>query len=191
MPQTQSAYTSFASLLNTSGHVISPAELQGLLLGRCCAGGGFTAEGWLKEAQDLFDGEVPSSLHAALLGLQEMVKTELIADSSVSLTLLLPSDDESLQSRTEALGQWAQGFLSGFGNNIGSTEISKDVREILEDLISIAQIEVDEEEHEEGEVAYMEVNEYLRVAPLFLFTECANYTPPSTDDAKDATPAVH
>ncbi|HZJ92661.1 MAG TPA: UPF0149 family protein [Thiopseudomonas sp.] len=191
MPQTQSAYTSFATLLNTSGHVISPAELQGLLLGRCCAGGDFTAEGWLQEAQDLFDSEVPSSLHAALLGLQEMVKAELIADSSVSLTLLLPSDDESLQLRTEALGQWAQGFLSGFGNNIGNTEISKDVREILEDLISVAQIEVDEEEHEEGEVAYMEVNEYLRVVPLFLFTECAHYTPPSTDDAKDSAPAVH
>ena len=119
-----------------------------------------------------------------------MVKAELVAQSSVSLTLLLPSDDETLQLRTLALGQWAQGFLSGFGGNIGQTEISKDVREILEDLISIAQIEVDEEEHEEGEVAYMEVSEYLRVAPLFIFTECANYTPPSTDD-KDATPAVH
>lgn len=190
MPQTQSAYTSFATLLNANGHSVSPAELQGLLLGRCCASGNFTAEGWLEEAQDLFDEAVPSSLHAALLGLQEMVKAELVAQSSVSLTLLLPSDDETLQSRTLALGQWAQGFLSGFGGNIGQTEISNDVREILEDLISIAQIEVDEEEHEEGEVAYMEVSEYLRVAPLFIFTECANYTPPSTDD-KDATPAVH
>ena len=68
MPQSQSAYTSFATLLNPSGHTVSPAELQGLLLGRCCAGAGFTAEGWLEEAQDLFDNEVPSSLHAALLG---------------------------------------------------------------------------------------------------------------------------
>lgn len=190
MPQSQSAYTSFATLLNTSGHPVSPAELQGLLLGRCCAGAGFTAEGWLEEAQDLFDNEVPSSLHAALLGLQEMVKAELLAESSVSLTLLLPSDDDALQTRTIAVGQWAQGFLSGFGSNIGSAEISKDVREILEDLISIAQIEADEEDDEDGEVAYMEISEYLRVVPLFLFTECANYTPPSTDD-KDKKPAVH
>lgn len=188
MPQSQSAYTSFATLLNTSGHAVSPAELQGLLLGRCCAGAGFTAEGWLQEAQDLFDSEVPSSLHAALLGLQEMVKTELVAESSVSLTLLLPSDDDLLSERTIAIGQWAQGFLSGFGGNIGNTELSKDVREILEDFISIAQIQPDEEGDEDGEVAYMEVNEYLRVAPLFIFTECANYTPPSIEDE---TPAVH
>ncbi len=188
MPQSQSAYNSFAALLNTSGHSVSPAELQGLLLGRCCAGAGFSAEGWLEEAQDLFENEVPSSLQPALLGLQEMVKAELVAQSSVSLTLLLPSDEESLQSRTTAMGQWTQGFLSGFGANIGNTELSKDVREILEDLISIAQIAPAEEEDEEGEVAYMEVNEYLRAAPLFLFTECGNYTPPSADTEK---PAVH
>src|SRR5690554_1825492 len=94
MPQSQSAYTSFAALLNTSGHPVSPAELQGLLLGRCCAGAGFAGPGWLEEAQDLFDSEIPSSLHAALLGLQEMVKAELIAQNSVSLTLLLPNDDD-------------------------------------------------------------------------------------------------
>lgn len=189
MPQSHSAYTSFATLLNTSGQPVSPAELQGLLLGRCCAGAGFTAEGWLEEAQDLFDNEVPSNLHAALLGLQEMVKTELLAESSVSLTLLLPSDDEALSLRTTAIGQWAQGFLSGFGANIGNTELSKDVREIIEDLISIAQIQADDEEDEDGEVAYMEINEYLRVAPLFIFTECANYTAPATDAEEE--PAVH
>ena len=188
MPKSQSAYTSFAALLNTSGHPVSPAELQGLLLGRCCAGAGFAGPGWLEEAQDLFDSEIPSSLHAALLGLQEMVKAELIAQSSVSLTLLLPNDDDPLAERTIAVGQWAQGFLSGFGGNIGNTELSKDVREILEDLISIAQIQADDEEDEDGEVAYMEINEYLRVAPLFIFTECANYIAPSADDA---TPAVH
>ncbi len=188
MPQSQSAYTSFAALLNTSGSPVSPAELQGLLLGRCSAGAGFTAPGWLEEAQDLFDSEIPSSLHAALLGLQEMVKAELLAESSVSLTLLLPNDDDPLTERTIAVGQWAQGFLSGFGGNIGNAELSKEVREILEDLISIAQIQPDEEEDEDGEVAYMEINEYLRVAPLFIFTECAKYTPPSTDEE---TPAVH
>jgi len=188
MSQSQSAYTSFAELLAASGHPVSPAELQGLLLGRCCAGAGFAGPGWLEEAQDLFAGEVPSSLHAALLGLQEMVKAELLADSSVSLTLLLPSDDDSLQSRSIAIGQWTQGFLSGFGGNIGNTELSSEVREVLEDLISIAQIEPSTEEDEEAEVAYMEVNEYLRVVPLFLFTECAHYTAPSTDAKK---PAVH
>ncbi|QEY60212.1 UPF0149 family protein [Pseudomonas sp. C27(2019)] len=190
MSQSQSAYTSFATLLNSSGAPVSPAELQGLLLGRCCAGAGFAAEDWLEEAQDLFDSEVPSNLHAALIGLQEMVKAELLAESSVSLTLLLPGDDEALSLRTTAIGQWAQGFLSGFGSNIGNTELSKEAREILEDFISIAQVQADDEEDEEGEVAYMEINEYLRVAPLFLFSEYASDTAASADDDEEE-PAVH
>ena len=189
MSQSQSAYTSFATLLNTSGVPVSPAELQGLLLGRCCAGAGFTAEGWLEEAQVLFDNEVPSNLHAALLGLQEMVKAELLTESGVSLTLLLPSDEEALSLRTTAIGQWAQGFLSGFGGNIGSTELSTEAQEVIEDLISIAQIQADDEEDEEGEVAYMEISEYLRVAPLFLFSEYASDTAPVIDDEEE--PAVH
>lgn len=189
MSQTQSAYTSFADLLAASGQPVSPAELQGLLLGRCCAGADFTGEGWLEEAGDLFEGTVPSSLHAALLGLQEMVKAELLAKSSVALTLLLPSDDDPLAERTLAMGQWAQGFISGFGANIGTTELSEEVRETIEDLIAIAKIEPEEEDDEEGEVAYMEINEYLRAIPLFLFTTCGKQ--PAAQDDEQATPAVH
>lgn len=189
MSQTQSAYTSFADLLATNGQPVSPAELQGLLLGRCCAGAGFSGDGWLEEAGDLFEGTVPSSLHAALLGLQEMVKTELLAESTVALTLLLPSDDDPLAERTIAMGQWAQGFLSGFGANIGTTKLSDDVRETIEDLIAIAKIEPEEEDDEEGEAAYMEVNEYLRAVPLFLFTACNKEPAPRNDET--GTSAVH
>lgn len=189
MSQTQSAYTSFADLLAASGQPVSPAELQGLLLGRCCAGAGFVGEDWLEEAGDLFENKVPTSLHAALLGLQEMVKAELLAESSVALTLLLPSDDDPLATRTLAMGQWAQGFLSGFGANIGAKELSDDVRETIEDLIAISKIEPEEEDDEEGERAYMEINEYLRAVPLFLFSACTKEPAPRNDEPD--TPAVH
>jgi|SRR5699024_7789974 len=189
MSQSQSAYNAFAELLAASGQSVSPAELQGLLLGRCCAGAGFSGDGWLAEAGDLFAGEVPSNLHAALLGLQEMVKAELQAKSSVALTLLLPGDEDPLSVRTIAMGQWAQGFISGFGANIGTTKLSDDIQETIEDLINIAKIEPEAEDDEEGEVAYMEINEYLRAIPLFLFTACTQQ--PAADNAEQDTPAVH
>ena len=44
---------------------------------------------------------------------------------------------------------------------------------MLQDLSAIAQIQDSLEESEDGETDYMEVMEYLRVAPLLLFTECA------------------
>jgi uncharacterized protein len=50
----------------------------------------------------------------ALIGLQEMVKGELTSDD-MTVVLLLPTDDAPLTERAAALGQWCQGFLSGFG----------------------------------------------------------------------------
>ena len=42
----------------------------------------------------------------------------------------------------------------------------------LQDLSAIAQVQNALEESEDGESDYMEVMEYLRVAPLLLFSEC-------------------
>jgi hypothetical protein len=59
----------------------------------------------------------------ALIGLQEMVKGELTGDD-VTVVLLLPTDDAPLADRAAALGQWCQGFLTGFGLNAGGKDLS-------------------------------------------------------------------
>jgi hypothetical protein len=176
MPIPNSAYASFSSLLASSGQPVSPAELHGLLLGRSCAGAGFDAQAWLADAADLFGDSVPDSLHAALIGLQEMVRAELTGDD-VTVVLLLPPDDTALQERAAALGRWCQGFLDGFGMTIGDQALSAEAMEVLQDLASIAQVQSALDESEDGESDYMEVMEYLRVAPLLLFTECGKTAP--------------
>lgn len=50
MPIQNSPYKAFATLLSSSGHPVSPAELHGLLLGRSCAGAGFDVDGWMVDA---------------------------------------------------------------------------------------------------------------------------------------------
>jgi len=57
MPIQNSPYNAFATLLTSSGHPVSPAELHGLLLGRSCAGAGFDVDGWLIDAAELLEGE--------------------------------------------------------------------------------------------------------------------------------------
>ncbi|MNR69189.1 hypothetical protein D3C85_1942690 [compost metagenome] len=44
---------------------------------------------------------------------------------------------------------------------------------MLQDLVAISQVQDALEESEDGENDYMEVMEYLRVAPLLLYTELA------------------
>jgi uncharacterized protein YgfB (UPF0149 family) len=172
MPTENSPYAAFATLLTSNGHSVSPAELHGLLLGRSCAGAGFELEPWLRDAAELIDSEPQEQVRQALIGLQEMVKGEL-SGSEVTVILLLPTDEAPLAERAQALGEWCQGFLAGFGLAAGDMALSAEAIEVLQDLASIAQVQDALDESEDGENDYMEVMEYLRVAPLLLFTECA------------------
>ncbi len=184
MPIQNSPYHAFATLLTSSGHPVSPAELHGLLLGRSCAGAGFDVDQWLNDAQDVLETPPADNVRQALIGLQEMVKGELTGDD-MTVVLLLPGDDAPLPERATALGQWCQGFLTGFGLTARDTALSSEAMEVLQDLAAIAQVQDALEESEDGESDYMEVMEYLRVAPLLLFTECAKPEPAA------AKPSLH
>lgn len=171
MPIQNSPYKAFATLLSSSGHPVSPAELHGLLLGRSCAGAGFEVDGWMVDASGVLGEPPEDNIRQALIGLQEMVKGELTSED-MTVVLLLPTDDEPLTERAIALGQWCQGFLTGFGLGFRDGTLSDEAKEVLQDLAAIAQVQDALEESEDGESDYMEVMEYLRVAPLLLFTEC-------------------
>ncbi|KAF2389440.1 MULTISPECIES: YecA family protein [Pseudomonas] len=185
MPIQNSPYQAFATLLTSSGHNVSPAELHGLLLGRSCAGAGFEADSWLSDAGELLEGEPQDNVRNALIGLQEMVKGELTGDD-MTVVLLLPTDDAPLADRAAALGQWCQGFLAGFGLTYRDNALSTEATEVLQDLAAIAQVQDALEESDDGESDYMEVMEYLRVAPLLLFTETKKPAEPAA-----AKPSLH
>lgn len=184
MPNTNSPYTAFATLLSSNGHPVSPAELHGLLLGRSCAGAGFDADAWLADAAQLLESEPADNVRNALIGLQEMVKGELTGED-ITIVLLLPGDELPLTERAQALGQWCQGFLTGFGLNSAGLVLSTEAKEVLGDLDAISQIQEALEESEDGESDYMEVMEYLRVAPLLLYSELAKPVEPA------AKPSLH
>jgi uncharacterized protein YgfB (UPF0149 family) len=185
MPIQNSPYHAFAALLKNSGHTVSPAELHGLLLGRSCAGAGFEVEPWLTDAADLLAAPAEDNVRQALIGLQEMVKGELTSDD-MTVVLLVPSDESPLPERAAALGEWCQGFLAGFGLTARDTALSTEAMEVLQDLAAIAQVQDALEESEDGETDYMEVMEYLRVAPLLLYTESAKHP-----TAASAKPSLH
>lgn len=184
MPTQNSPYAAFATLLASSAQPVTPAELHGLLLGRSCAGAGFEVEAWIADAAEVLGGEPEAPVRQALVGLQEMVKGELGGDD-IAIVLLLPSDEAPLTERALALGQWCQSFLTGFGLVAGDRALSAEAMEVLQDMAAIAQVQDSLEESEDGETDYMEVMEYLRVAPLLLFSECAKPLPPT------AKPSLH
>ncbi|MEB4848777.1 YecA family protein [Pseudomonas aeruginosa] len=178
MSTQNSAYSAFFSLLAEAAMPVSPAELHGHLLGRVCAGAGFDEAAWQHAAAELLGGAPGERLKAALSGLLGMVRQDFSA-GEVAVVMLLPDDETPLAQRTEALGQWCQGFLAGFGLTAREGSLTGEAEEVLQDMAAIAQVQGQLEDSEDGETDYMEVMEYLRVAPLLLFAECGKPLEPA------------
>ncbi len=178
-------YDRFDQLFTELGAAGFPAELHGHLTGRLCAGSRMSHTAWLDVGRELIDGRssLPEAGKVLLLQLYDASLAEL-SGSGFSLTLLLPDDEATIDRRTQALGQWCEGFLGGFGLVERSTELSEESASVLADFAAIAQIQIDPEESEANEVDFMEIMEYVRMAALMLFSECQ-----PTSQPQDQPPA--
>lgn len=113
------------------------------------------------------------ALQDALAELLEAAGLQL-ADEEMGLELWLPDDEQSLESRTEALAQWCNGFMASLGADPERQleTLSKEAGEALSDLQEIARAEVgvggSGDDREEEEQAFAEIVEYIRVAVLML-----------------------
>jgi uncharacterized protein len=86
---------------------------------------------------------------------------------------LLPDDDAPLARRAEALAQWCQGFLYGFGSVAGTQRnLPAQVDEVLKDLTQISRASAgDSEPTDDDEEDYVEIVEYVRVGAQLVHDE--------------------
>ena len=184
-------FEQLANLLLEEGAVtFSPAELHGLIVGQLAAGRRFETPAlatFCAEQIDLATLSQPSTVPNLTLLYKESL--EQLESSNFELELLLPDDEHSLTQRAEQLGLWVTGFIAGFGLAVSekASNLSSEAQESIGDLVQIAQIDASEEA-EEDEGLLMEVEEYVRMAAMLLFTEC-NQAP--ANDKADDTPTLH
>ena len=86
MTNQNSPYNAFATLLSTSGHPCSPAELHGVLLGRSCTGVGFYADNWLADVAELLETEPAENVRNALDVLRGAKNTPITMGRAISIT---------------------------------------------------------------------------------------------------------
>lgn len=162
------------------GALQSPAELHGYAVGFIAVGGKTERSGWLKHCCDLLDVENPNPEQGDELFRVYQSAKNALASEDLELQLLLPGDELDLDQRIASLGQWVQGFLTGFamaGKQLqrggGSLDmLSNDSREALADLAAIAQISADEAGAEGAEQDFFEICEYVRIVAMTVNTEC-------------------
>src|SRR5690606_35184427 len=155
-------YDRFDQLFRQLGAAGYPAELHGHLVGRLSAGSRLDHGTWLDVAREVIDGRGAPGEADRILLIQ-------LYDSSLAQ---LAGDEAPIDQRTQALGQWCEGFLGGFGLVARERALSEEADSVLADFAAISQVQSDLEESEANEVDFMEVMEYVRMAVLMLFSEC-------------------
>ncbi|MDH5501907.1 MAG: UPF0149 family protein, partial [Gammaproteobacteria bacterium] len=99
--------------------------------------------------------------------------------------------------RTEAMGQWCEGFLHGLviraeGDRLRKRLASEPLSELIKDLLEITRAEVDDStDQETNEAAFVELQEYLRVAAQFVYEELAEFRQPVTPKLAGGSPSGH
>lgn len=162
----------FGGLTETLDHTelkLHASQVHGLISGLLC--GNFDQ----KSAWDeLLLGEKLSGETRQSLQILFDATAEKLSDFLFEFKMVLPSDDEELSVRAEALGVWCQGYLTGLQTG-GVPIVDRDPGELTEavnDLVEIAKMNYEQVvASEEDEEAYTDLVEYVRMAVIYIYQE--------------------
>lgn len=170
-------FESLSRTLAAAGSSLSAAEAHGVLAGVLTAAPPDSEPRWRdlvlepgREAEDRAAYEQAASLLRALAaGVERQLQGR-----SFEFELLLPDEDEDLETRVRALGEWCRGFLLGLVAG-GAKEVHKlpgEAGEAVRDLIQVAEVELGEGEGgEAAERAFTELVEYARAGVQIIYEE--------------------
>lgn len=177
-------FASFQELINSEKILAHASEIHGLLCGFICGGIAYESKEYLPLVNDFFNnGEgLPIKLKTEVSNLYTQIWQQML-DGNYGFQLLVPDDDEDIVERCAALSAWVQGYNVGFGlQQKNKSELSDEVREVVDDFVEIANLSDEVEEDEATEQAYFEILEYARISSLLCFSEVGN--PPKEEASK-------
>jgi uncharacterized protein len=183
-------FPEIAKVLQELNSSVPAAESHGCLCGALCTTSDYPLARWLGEIvpEPQTDSEESAELQPEPLQLLFTDTIGSLRGDQMEFEPLLPDDDVPLMQRANALSQWCQGFLYGFGTGKARSaeELPTNVNEILNDFTQIGRATVQlEEDTEAEEEAYSEVVEYVRAAVQLIHDELiparAPDLPPSPD----------
>jgi uncharacterized protein len=179
-------FASLQAIIAAEGVNLHASEVHGVLTGLVCGGFSFEGNNYLEMITDLLNnGEaLPNTVSDACKSLYSQL-WQAILDDNFSFSPLIADDEDSLAERSTGLCAWVQGFTLGFGlQQKNSSDLSKDVQEVLTDFVEIANLSDEIDEDEASEQAFFEIAEYVRMSALLCFAELGVAPEqPSNDEA--------
>ena len=157
------------------GSALEPSELHGLLTGWLCSGSSWSkTEASLALTHWLDDASTIHAVEAMAKSLSDKILAQL-RDSDLAYRMLLPADGADINFRRQAISDWCSGFLAGFGTSgrVQQDDLHPEVSEVFIDIARIAGLDEDMSDSEENEKDLLEIEEYVRMTALMVFTDCA------------------
>ncbi len=142
------------------------SELHGLLTGIVTVAQAPTSEEWQHILQQLAF-EPLSDKALQLLTDEGEDAAAALEDDTLDYMPMLPDDQHLLEERVQALADWCNGVVLGFG--LASGQLRPDEAELLQDLQEVAAVEFESsDDDEEGEAGYADLLEFVRLIPVSL-----------------------
>lgn len=181
--------------LRRCGSTWNAGQAHGLLCSRLALAGADGASRWL--AQVLADTDPDNSLRTECEALLDALCTATwrqLAERQSEFMLLLPDDDDSVQVRAEAMGQWCEGFLHGLvsethGDQLRERLAGEPLSDIIKDMLEITRGAAGDEADDDN--AFSELVEYLRVAAQLTYEELAEFRGPASTALRNESAILH
>lgn len=175
------SYDDVDGALRRCGSTWNGAQAHGLLCGRLAVRGASGAAAWRDQLlQNVDPGNALRSECEKQLDELLQATWQQLGERQSEFEMLLPGDDESVESRTSAMAEWSEGFLHGLvsdkHNEAVRARLAKEpLSDLIKDILEITRAGPgDDEDSEENEAAYTELVEYLRVATQLAYEELAD-----------------
>jgi len=185
--------------LRRCGSTWNAGQAHGLLCSRLALAGADGASRWL--LQVLADTDPDNALRTECEALLDALCTatwQQLAERQSDFMLLLPDEDDSVQVRAEAMGQWCEGFLHGLvseahGDELRERLAGEPLSDIIEDMLEITRGAAGDEadDEEEDDDALSELVEYLRVAAQLTYEELAEFRGPASTAPRNESATLH
>lgn len=167
-------YKPFAQHLKDNNVIATPSELHGHASGMIVVDKETDVDRWIQLILEdyCFEGHDKTKLVPVLTALFEYAKDRLLADN-FTFSLLMPSDDNDLSYRLEALSTWCATFLTGlaYAGFKSDANMHDDVHEFIMDLEKISKVETFAEGSQGEEADYVELVEYVKAGTILLYEE--------------------
>ncbi|MET1256150.1 UPF0149 family protein [Aliikangiella maris] len=166
-------YEEIESILADEECETSATQIQAIFCGMFAGGYSPDATNWVKTLEDMTNQSHTFS-SSALNALKQMFSwtAQMMLKHDELTPMLLPDDGYPPIDILEALTEWCQGFLLGFGLESSEQSIENDeVKESLIDLADISNLALEAKDDEETREALFTLIEHIKVATQIIHWE--------------------